>query len=226
VVDDESVDATLTEDSAEDTGSVDWQKRYTDTQAEYTKNQQALADERKVWEDEQALLARVQEKFPHLLAEGKRKPKTKPTSRTPRPTRRSSRPARNSMSSRRGGSRSTRNAASRCTSSISPRSSGTVRSRRRPRPGSRTGPSLSALTVRRSSRRSRSSTRSPLSWGPRRSRGRRPLTSPGGQPGTGVKDWSQMSREEIDDVDGRARAGSRSTVVLSGRLRFPTSERK
>jgi hypothetical protein len=70
VVDDESVDATLTEDSAEDTGSVDWQKRYTDTQAEYTRNQQALADERKVWEDEQALLARVQEKFPHLLEEG------------------------------------------------------------------------------------------------------------------------------------------------------------
>lgn len=67
--DDESTDATLTEDSAEDTGSVDWQKRYTDTQAEYTKNQQALADERKVWEDEQALLARVQEKFPHLMAE-------------------------------------------------------------------------------------------------------------------------------------------------------------
>lgn len=70
VTDDESVDATLTEDSAEDTqAEVDWQKRYTDTQAEYTRNQQALAEERKVWEDEQALLARVQEKFPHLLAE-------------------------------------------------------------------------------------------------------------------------------------------------------------
>lgn len=70
MLDDESVDATLTEDSAEDTqAEVDWQKRYTDTQAEYTRNQQALADERKVWEDEQALLARVQEKFPHLLAE-------------------------------------------------------------------------------------------------------------------------------------------------------------
>ena len=70
MVDDESVDATLEEDSAEDTqAEVDWQKRYTDTQAEYTRNQQALADERRVWEDEQALLARVQEKFPHLLAE-------------------------------------------------------------------------------------------------------------------------------------------------------------
>jgi hypothetical protein len=70
VVDDESVDATLTEDSAEDNGGeVDWQKRYTDTQAAYTKNQQALAEAQRVWEDEQALLTRVQETFPHLLAE-------------------------------------------------------------------------------------------------------------------------------------------------------------
>ena len=70
VVQDDENDATLTEDSAVDTqAEVDWQKRYTDTQAEYTRNQQALADERKVWEDEQALLARVQEKFPHLMAE-------------------------------------------------------------------------------------------------------------------------------------------------------------
>lgn len=70
VLDDESVDATLTEDSAEDTGGeVDYQKRYTDTQSAYTKSQQALKDEQSVWEDEQALLARVQEKFPHLMAE-------------------------------------------------------------------------------------------------------------------------------------------------------------
>ena len=69
MLDDESTDATLNEDSAEDTAEVDWQKRYTDTQAAYTKNQQALAEAQRVWEDEQALLARVQEKFPHLLAE-------------------------------------------------------------------------------------------------------------------------------------------------------------
>lgn len=67
----ESEDATLNEDSAEDHDGtdVDWQQRYKDTQAAYTKNQQALSEAQKVWEDEQALLARVQEKFPHLLAE-------------------------------------------------------------------------------------------------------------------------------------------------------------
>lgn len=64
-------DTTLeTGDSVQDSQeAVDWQKRFTDTQAEYTRNQQALADERKVWEDEQALLARISEKYPHLIAE-------------------------------------------------------------------------------------------------------------------------------------------------------------
>lgn len=63
-------DTTLTEDSVQDpTSDVDWQKRYTDTQSEFTKKSQALKDAESVWEDEQALLARIQDKFPHLIAE-------------------------------------------------------------------------------------------------------------------------------------------------------------
>lgn len=65
-------EATLNEDSAAtdtSTEEVDWQKRYTDTQAEYTRQQQALKEQESVWADEQALLARIGEKFPHLLAD-------------------------------------------------------------------------------------------------------------------------------------------------------------
>jgi hypothetical protein len=73
VLDDESTDTLPEENSSiEDTGSeetVDWQKRFTDTQAEYTRNQQALAEARRVWEDEQAFLEQAQEKFPHLFVE-------------------------------------------------------------------------------------------------------------------------------------------------------------
>jgi hypothetical protein len=68
-------DTTLNEDSVQDQqdtqdqAEVDWQKRYTDTQAEYTRQQQALKDAESVWEDEQALLARIGEKYPHLIAD-------------------------------------------------------------------------------------------------------------------------------------------------------------
>lgn len=64
-------EATLNEDSAETgtTEEVDYQKRYTDTQSAYTKAQQALREQESVWEDEQRLLARIGEKFPHLLAD-------------------------------------------------------------------------------------------------------------------------------------------------------------
>lgn len=67
----EDNDATVeADDSAQDTqAEVDWQKRFTDTQAEYTRSQQALKDAESVWEDEQALLARIQERHPHLIAE-------------------------------------------------------------------------------------------------------------------------------------------------------------
>lgn len=53
---------------------VDWQKRFTDTQAEYTRSQQALKDAESVWEDEQALLARIAEKHPHLLMDEETEP--------------------------------------------------------------------------------------------------------------------------------------------------------
>jgi hypothetical protein len=68
-------DTTLNEDSVQDQqdtqdqAEVDWQKRYTDTQAEYTRQQQALKDAESVWEDEQALLSRIGEKYPHLIAD-------------------------------------------------------------------------------------------------------------------------------------------------------------
>lgn len=48
----------------------DWEKDYKELQAEYTRSQQALKDEQAAWADEQALLARIQEKHPHLIADG------------------------------------------------------------------------------------------------------------------------------------------------------------
>lgn len=48
---------------------IDWQKRYADLQPEYTRTTQALKDAESVWDDEQALLARIAEKHPHLLIE-------------------------------------------------------------------------------------------------------------------------------------------------------------
>jgi hypothetical protein len=51
-------------------GDTNWEQRYKDTQGSYTKSQQELAAERGVWEDEQAALARLAEKFPHLFEDG------------------------------------------------------------------------------------------------------------------------------------------------------------
>lgn len=48
---------------------TDWQSRYQSLQPEYTRTTQALKDHESVWEDEQALLVRIAEKFPHLLEE-------------------------------------------------------------------------------------------------------------------------------------------------------------
>jgi hypothetical protein len=47
----------------------DWEKDYKALQAEYTRSQQALKDHEGTWEDEQALLGRIAEKYPHLMAE-------------------------------------------------------------------------------------------------------------------------------------------------------------
>lgn len=44
--------------------TVDYQKRFTDTQAAYTKSQQELAEERRLWDDDEALAARLREKHP------------------------------------------------------------------------------------------------------------------------------------------------------------------
>lgn len=54
----------VTQDATQDTN---WEQRYKDTQGSYTKSQQELAAERALWEDEQAALARMAEKFPHLF---------------------------------------------------------------------------------------------------------------------------------------------------------------
>lgn len=56
---------------------VDWEQRFKDTQAAYTKSQQELATERAAWEDEQALLTRLAEKHPHLLID-EEEPETDP----------------------------------------------------------------------------------------------------------------------------------------------------
>lgn len=52
-----------------DADTTDWQKRYTDLQPEYTRTTQALKDEQAIWDDEQAVLARIAEKYPHLMAD-------------------------------------------------------------------------------------------------------------------------------------------------------------
>lgn len=52
-----------------DTPEIPWQKRYEDLRPEFDRTTQELAAERAAWEDEQALLARIAEKHPHLLAE-------------------------------------------------------------------------------------------------------------------------------------------------------------
>src|SRR6266498_2172308 len=47
----------------------DWEKDYKELQATYTQSQQALKEAQGVWDDEDALLARIAEKHPHLIAE-------------------------------------------------------------------------------------------------------------------------------------------------------------
>lgn len=70
-------DATLgNENSADTTPVIDWDspdnpyiQRSRDQQSGYTKSQQELAAERAVWEDDQALIDRIRQQRPHLLAE-------------------------------------------------------------------------------------------------------------------------------------------------------------
>lgn len=52
----------------------DWERDYKALQAEYTRSQQALKDEQAAWENEQAVLQRMAEKFPHLLTEDDEEP--------------------------------------------------------------------------------------------------------------------------------------------------------
>jgi hypothetical protein len=61
------------EDGIPETGQAteaphDWEKDYKALQAEYTRSQQALKDEQAAWDDEQALLARIAEKHPNMIA--------------------------------------------------------------------------------------------------------------------------------------------------------------
>lgn len=53
-------------DAAQDTN---WEQRFKDTQAAYTQSQQALKEAQSAWDDEDAVLARIAEKHPHLIAE-------------------------------------------------------------------------------------------------------------------------------------------------------------
>jgi hypothetical protein len=60
------------EDGIPETGQAteaphDWEKDYKALQAEYTRSQQALKDEQAAWDDEQALIARIAEKHPHMI---------------------------------------------------------------------------------------------------------------------------------------------------------------
>ena len=55
---------------AEDAAAVEnYEQRFKDNQAAFTKAQQALKEEQSLWEDEDAVLARLGEKFPHLLVD-------------------------------------------------------------------------------------------------------------------------------------------------------------
>lgn len=68
MLDDEAPDTPDTP-TPETPADTDWQKRYSDLQPEYTRATQALKDHESIWEDEQALLGRIAEKFPHLMAD-------------------------------------------------------------------------------------------------------------------------------------------------------------
>jgi hypothetical protein len=208
VVDDESVDATLTEDSAEDTGSVDWQKRYTDTQAEYTRNQQALADERKVWEDEQALLARVQEKFPHLLEEGEEETEDEtdfedteadPQEFATRKELDEFKAWKQQIDQERGESLYKQHLAEELGDrEIPEKAQAWIKDR------------TISLGAHRNALKQAVEEFDAISaelGSKKKSRPKAPHVTPGGQPGTGVKDFSQMSRSEIDEwMVERARA--------------------
>lgn len=50
-----------------DTPDIPWQKRYEDLRPEFDRTTQALKEHESVWDDEDMLLKRVEEKFPHLL---------------------------------------------------------------------------------------------------------------------------------------------------------------
>lgn len=54
-------------DAAQPAQTDNWEQRFKDTQAAFTKAQQTLKEQEGVWEDEDALLARIGEKYPHLL---------------------------------------------------------------------------------------------------------------------------------------------------------------
>lgn len=68
-----SDEAPRTEDTptptSTDTPDVPWQKRYEDLRPEFDRTTAALKDEQSVWNDEQAVLARIAEKYPHLMAD-------------------------------------------------------------------------------------------------------------------------------------------------------------
>lgn len=52
-----------------DTPDVPWQKRYEDLRPEFDRTTQRLRDAESVWNDEQAVLTRLAERFPHLLVD-------------------------------------------------------------------------------------------------------------------------------------------------------------
>lgn len=71
--------APLTADTPTNADTTNWQQRYESLQPEYTRTTQALKDAESVWEDEQALLQRIAEKHPHLLAEEEEETEDDPT---------------------------------------------------------------------------------------------------------------------------------------------------
>lgn len=52
-----------------DTPEIPWQKRYEDLRPEFDRTTQALKEQESVWNDEDALLAAIGEKYPHLLTD-------------------------------------------------------------------------------------------------------------------------------------------------------------
>lgn len=62
-------EGTLPEENSPEPVAENYEQRFKDTQAAFTKSQQALKDAESIWEDEETLISRIRERYPDWVAE-------------------------------------------------------------------------------------------------------------------------------------------------------------